>query len=234
MTTAAAYEPLVREFEPLARAIAYRAARHTGHGVDTGEFVGAAYEGLVVAAKRFDANRGVPFRAYAKHRIQGAVFDAKRSADWVPRTVRERANHLERTRQQLTARLGRSPTLGEVAEALETTVQEVQATERRSEIRLVLSLDSRDDGGISIADAVPAPSPHVDPAVASELREALAHAIASLPEREQLAIVLFYFEETPLKEIGARLEVSESRVSQLCSQGVKRLRSSLTAHAHDA
>lgn len=233
MATAAAYEPLIHEFEPLARAIAYRAARHTGHGVDTAEFVGAAYEGLVVAAKRFEADRGVPFRAYAKHRIQGAVCDSKRSADWVPRTVRDRANHLERTRQRLTSRLGRVPTLGEVAEALETTVQDVQAIERRSEIRLVLSLDARDEGGISIADAVPAPAPNVDPAVASELREALSDAISLLPERERLAIVLFYLEDVPLKEIGARLSVSESRVSQLCSQGVKRLRTSLTAHVQD-
>lgn len=220
----------VREMVPVARAIAHKAAAGRLGAAETEELVGAAYEGLVVASERFDAKRGVPFGAYARHRIQGAVVDAMRAGDWVPRTVRDRANRLDAARRKLRSALGRDATVHELANELHLSVADTHAMVRQAEIRVMVSLDAPVDHEMSqplVESIADEQQPENDTLDRQRLKAALAKAVDQLPERERTAIVLFYLEDLTLKEIGQVLGVTEGRVSQLCSQGVKRLRVAL-------
>lgn len=213
-------------YYPLARSIACRIHQRLPRGVDLDDLMSAAVTGLLEAIERFDPARDVSFRTYAKHRIHGAVMDSLRTSDWVPRSVRRKANALDLAKQHLTESLGRSPDRAELANYLELAPEALDEMIHGSEIRPLLSLDAPmgDENGSPLADSIADATDLHGTMLNVELRKAAAEAVNSLPERERTAIVLYYFHELSLKEVGAVLEVTESRACQLCTQAVKRLR----------
>lgn len=212
---------------PLARSIACRIYQRLPNSVDLDDLISAAVIGLLEAVDRYDSSRKVAFEAYAKHRIHGAVVDALREADWVPRSVRRKASRIDEAVSGLREDLGRTPTDSEVAEALGVSARRYDKMRRQAEIRQLLSLDAPvgEDNRTPLVEAVDSGEEDV---VArwqhAELKEAAVAAIDNLPKRERRAIHLYYLREMSLKEVGAELGVSESRACQLCGSGIKRLR----------
>ena len=191
--------------------------------------------GLISAIERFDLSRDIKFETYAITRIKGAIIDELRSMDWVPRSVRARAREFERTNMKLEARLRRAPTDEEMATELQITLEDLQDALLQISNSTIVALDElwtvSDSTGdqVSLLDTLPdrgAPDPQaiVDQ---GELRDRIADGIAALPEREKLVVALYYYENLTLREIGEVLGVTESRVSQLHTKAVLRLRSKL-------
>ena len=221
---------IVVAFVPTARLIARQAARQLGRPEDADEFIGAALEGLVDAGNRYDERRGVPFPAFAKHRVRGAIMDSVRSRDFVPRSARTRARVIEGATRNFLARRGRPPTVVELAGTLGLTVADTHTLVRKAEAKPMLSLSAPLPDGSQAEELKGDQADVLSALVRGQQREALRVALRALPERERIAVALFYIEERPLKSIGVLLGVSPSRVSQLCSQAIRRLRVSLIGH----
>ena len=231
-----ARERLVVAYSPLVKYVAGKmGSRLPGH-VDNADLISYGLTGLIAAIERFDLDREIKFETYAITRIRGAIIDELRSLDWVPRSVRARARDIERANQKLEARLQRAPTDEEMAGELGITTEDFHESLLQISNSTIVALDElwspSDPGGdqqVSLLDTLPdrgAPNPEaiVDQ---GELRDRIAAAIAALPEREKLVIALYYYENLTLREIGEVLGVTESRVSQLHTKAVLRLRSKL-------
>src|SRR5262245_13114219 len=229
-----ARERLVVAYSPLVKFIAGRRASGLPSHVDESDLISYGLLGLIGAIERFDPDRDIKFETYAVARVKGAIIDELRSLDWVPRSVRARARNVERAHVALEAKLQRAPTDEEMAEKLEMSVDDFRGVLLEIANSSVLALDdlwtfTDPEGGsqISILDTIQDPGA-VDPeseAQAAELKDRLADAIESLPERERLVIALYYYENLTLREIGEVLDVTESRVSQLHTKAVIGLRS---------
>lgn len=212
-------------YYPLVQRLARRSAARLPPGVEVDDLVSAGVIGLIEALERFDASRGVPFEVIARYRIQGAIIDALRASDWVPRAVRRRGKVLDHARNTLQARHGRPPTLEELAEQMETTTEVVHGMVTDASAKAPVSLETPAVVDGEAPGDVVTDGDNPERRVALEqLRRSTTAATAALPPREKLAIDMFYFQDRSLKEIAAVLSVSESRVSQLCAQGVRRLR----------
>jgi RNA polymerase sigma factor FliA len=203
--------------------------------VEESDLISYGLGGLISAIERFDPSREIKFETYAITRIRGAIIDELRTLDWVPRSVRARAREIERANMKLEARFQRAPTDEEMATELEISVDDFQEALLQISNSTIVALDelwnSSDASGdqVSLLDTLPdrdAPDPQqvVDQ---SELRDRISDAIAALPEREKLVVALYYYENLTLREIGEVLGVTESRVSQLHTKAVLRLRSKL-------
>lgn len=226
-------------YAPLVKYVANRVAIGLPPSIDVDDLISYGFFGLSDAIERFDPEREVKFETYASRRIRGSIIDGMRAVDWVPRSVRQKAKEIEQTIAQLEREHGRPPEDHEIAAHLGIDLKEYH--ERLGEVRSValVSLDevwssgeSDDDGSLSLGQMIEDGS-SVDPASAAadqELRRVLADAIDKLPERERLIISLYYYEELTLKEIGQVLSVSESRVSQLHTRAMLRLRAALSRH----
>jgi RNA polymerase sigma factor for flagellar operon FliA len=230
-----ARERLVVAYSPLVKFIAGRMASGLPSHVEEADLISYGLLGLIGAIERFDLEREIKFETFAVARIKGAIIDELRSLDWVPRSVRARAREVEKAHAELEARLQRTPTDEEMAERLEMTVHEFENALLDIANSSVLALDdlwtfADPEGGggqISVLDTIQDPAavdPHAE-AEASALKDRLADAIESLPERERLVIALYYYENLTLREIGEVLGVTESRVSQLHTKAVLGLRS---------
>jgi RNA polymerase sigma factor for flagellar operon FliA len=230
-----ARERLVVAYSPLVKYVAGRISSGLPAHVEEADLISYGLTGLISAIQRFDLSREIKFETYAITRIRGAIIDELRTLDWVPRSVRSRAREIERANQKLEARLQRAPTDEEMAGELGVSGEEFQEALLQISHSTIVALDElwtvSDSGGdqISLLDTLPdrgAPDPHtvVDQ---GELRDRIAEAIAALPEREKLVIALYYYENLTLREIGEVLGVTESRVSQLHTKAVLRLRSKL-------
>jgi RNA polymerase sigma factor for flagellar operon FliA len=203
--------------------------------VEEADLISYGLGGLISAIERFDLAREIKFETYAITRIRGAIIDELRTLDWVPRSVRARAREIERVNMKLEARLQRAPTDEEMAGELGVSVDDFHEALLQISNSTIVALDElwnvSDSSGdqVSLLDTLPdrdAPDPQalVDQ---GELRDRIADAIAALPEREKLVIALYYYENLTLREIGEVLGVTESRVSQLHTKAVLRLRSKL-------
>ena len=225
---------LILTYAPLVKYVAGRLGSGLPAHVDEGDLVSYGLLGLIGAIERYDPERDIKFETYAMARIKGAIIDELRALDWVPRSVRSRAREIERAITELEARLGRAPTDEEIAGKLGLSVEELEDSLTdisRSSIAALDELWSATGEGdqVSLLDTLedtsgPKPAEALDE---TELREALADAIARLPEREKLVVTLYYYEELTLREIGEVLGVTESRVSQLHTKAVLRLKARL-------
>jgi RNA polymerase sigma factor for flagellar operon FliA len=230
-----ARERLVVAYSPLVKFIAGRMASGLPAHVEEADLISYGLLGLIGAIERFDPDREIKFETFAVARVKGAIIDELRSLDWVPRSVRARARDVERAHAELEAELQRAPTDEEVAAKLKMGLDDFNDSLLEIANSSVLALDdlwtfADPEGGggqISVLDTIH--DPHaVDPeteAQASELKDRLADAIESLPERERLVVALYYYENLTLREIGEVLGVTESRVSQLHTKAVLGLRS---------
>jgi RNA polymerase sigma factor for flagellar operon FliA len=232
---ARARERLVLAYSPLVKYVAGKLGASLPAHVEEADLISYGLGGLISAIERFDPSRETKFETYALTRIRGAIIDELRTLDWAPRSVRARARQIERVNIKLESRLQRAPTDEEMASELGTTIPEFHEHLLQIANSTIVALDElwsgTDAGGdqVSLLDTLPdraAPDPQllVDE---SELRDRVSDAIAALPEREKLVIALYYYENLTLREIGEVLGVTESRISQLHTKAVLRLRSKL-------
>jgi RNA polymerase sigma factor FliA len=229
---------LIINYSPIVKYVAGRLASGLPSHVEEADLVSYGLLGLMTAIDRYDPARDIKFETYAIARIRGSIIDELRTLDWVPRSVRSRARNIERAIRELEAKLARAPTDDEIAGRLGISTDELEASLidiSRSSIAALDELWSTAGEGdqVSLLDMLEDPQ-SIKPAEAldeTEVREALAEAIARLPEREKLVVTLYYYEELTLREIGEVLGVTESRVSQLHTKAILRLRSRLQGAA---
>src|SRR5437763_8441362 len=230
---------LILGYSPLVKYAAGRLGSGLPAHVDEQDLVSYGLLGLIGAIERFDPDRDVKFETYAIARIRGAIIDELRALDWVPRSVRSRARDIERAITALEAKLGRAPTDEEIAQRLGVSGDELEeslAEISRSSIAALAELWTVSGSGgdqVSLIDSIEdTEAPYPQGALSqTEMREAIADAIARLPEREKLVVTLYYYEELTLREIGEVLGVTESRVSQLHTKAVLRLKARLAGSA---
>lgn len=228
-------EELILSYHPLVRTIACRMARRLPPSVDVDELINVGMIGLIDAVDRFDPERGVPFKSYAEIRVQGAMIDALRHDDWVPRSVRRKSNRIEDVRLQLSRNLGRDPTREEMATALDTTVEDYEGLVRDARITRLISLDvsTTDDGRTPLVESIGREDDSAEEQLGMEqLKELVTHAVGCLPEKERVAVTKYYLQGLTLRQIGAILGVTESRACQLRGQGIKRLKFRLRHAVH--
>ncbi len=235
-----ARERLVVAYSPLVKYVSGRMASGLPAHVDEADLISYGLVGLISAISRFEPEREIKFETYAITRIKGAIIDELRSLDWVPRSVRARARAIERANSKLEHRLQRAPSDEEMALELEMSVQEFQDALLQISNSTVAALDElwtvSDASGdqVSLLDTLqdhdaPDPAAVMDQ---TDLKDRVADAIARLPEREKLVIALYYYENLTLREIGEVLGVTESRISQLHTKAVLRLRGRLADEDH--
>lgn len=221
---------LVQECLPLVRRVALHMASRLPSQVDLSDLTQAGVLGLLDAASKYDADRGVRFRTYAELRIRGSILDSLRGLDWLPRSVRRRRREIDSARRQLEARLGRSPKDDEVAEELDLTTDELR--KMVDDVRRAETSSERVEGLEGIDTLVPDPNA-IDPhelLERNELLSLLVRGIEELSHRERLVVTLYYHEELTMKEVGEVLGVNESRVSQIHSKACQTLRLRLRKH----
>lgn len=221
-------DKLVMEHVGLVKALASRLAHRIPAQVELSELISVGVLGLIDAAGRYRPSLGVPFDAFARRRIHGAMLDALRELDWAPRSLRKMRRRVDAAMAQLRHDLQREPREEEIASALdisETEYDKVLDQLRAADLAVIKrsNADGRDELEVAI-DPDEGPHAHLE---RSELREMLAEAITELPERERQILALYYHEELTLAEIGEVIGVGESRVSQLRTQAIARLRTSL-------
>ena len=224
-------------YSPVVKYVAGRMSSGLPAHVEEAELISYGLGGLITAIERFDLAREIKFETYAITRIRGAIIDELRTLDWVPRSVRARARQIERVNMKLEAKLQRVPTDEEMAAELGISLDDFHEALLQISSSTIVALDElwnvTDSGGegVSLLDTLPdrrTPDPHVL-VERSNLRERIADAISALPEREKLVVALYYYENLTLREIGEVLGVTESRVSQLHTKAVLRLRSKLAS-----
>ncbi|MDP2181805.1 MAG: RNA polymerase sigma factor WhiG [Actinomycetota bacterium] len=233
---AEAREQLILNFSPLVKYVAGRLSSGLPQTVDTADLISYGIFGLIDAIEKFDLSRGIKFETYAIARIKGAIIDELRAMDWVPRSVRARARQIEQAHVRLEGRLKRVPSDSEVAKEMGVTVKDLHEIFTKLSYTSVVSFEElwvggdREDRG-NVMGTIPDDAAE-DPVAlfeSEEVKDILAGAIERLPERERIVIALYYYEGLTLKEIGQVLGVTESRVSQLHTKAVIRLRARLHA-----
>ncbi len=223
-------EALITTHLPKVKYLADRISVKLPHTVEREDLYGAGVLGLLDAVERFDASRGVAFTTFAEMRVRGAILDSLRSLDWASRTARRRAKEVQTAFVAVEQVHGRAATEDEVAAHLKISVAELQQNLTEMSGLKITEIDCRDEEtGLSILDSLVdvAASP-LDEYENQDREARLAKAIDKLPVRERQVVSLYYLEELTMKEIGAVLGVTESRVSQLRTQAVVRLRGSLS------
>lgn len=223
-------DDLIMAHLPKVKFIADRIAAKLPPSVERDDLYGAGVVGLIDAVERFDESRGIAFTTFAELRVRGAILDNLRSADWASRTVRRRGREIQAAYAHLEQEKGESVSEAEVAEYMKIPVEELRENLRDIRGLKISNLDERDEEtGLCVADLVPDGS--LSPLEAldkKQNKERLAKAIDTLPERERQVIALYYVEELTMKEIGDVLGVTESRVSQLRSQAILRMKGALS------
>jgi RNA polymerase sigma factor for flagellar operon FliA len=232
---ASARERLVVAYSPLVKFVAGRLGAGLPSHVEDADLISYGLMGLIGSIERFEPERGIKFETFAMTRIRGAIIDELRSLDWVPRSVRARAREIEAAQSKLEHELQRAPSEEELAAKLGFETEELRTSLLEIANSSVYALDElwtiSDSSGdsVSLLDTISDPRAD-DPQeslASSEIKDRLTEGIASLPEREQLVIALYYYEHLTLREIGEVLGVTESRVSQLHTKAVMRLKGAL-------
>jgi len=231
----AARDRLILSYAPLVKYVAGRMSNGLPAHIEEADLISYGLLGLISALKRFDPARQIKFETYAISRIKGSIIDELRSLDWVPRSVRSKARDIEKACAVLENRLRRAPTDEEIAEELRITVSEFRHSLTQISTTSIVALDelwpvSGSDGDqTALIDTIEDPKSN-DPSRMldlTEIRTRLAAAIDALPKREKTVIALYYYENLTLREIGEVLGVTESRISQLHTKAILRLKGRL-------
>jgi len=228
-------EAFIKQYNPLVKYVAGKVAVGMPSNVEFDDLVGYGVFGLLDAIDKYDPERNIKFKTYAVTRIRGAIFDELRLIDFVPRSVRQKTREIESTISSLEAQLGRTASDQEIANAMGMDETEYMKTMQKISGTSIISLNdlwySGDDNDkVSIVDSIESPS-SLNPDVVvvnEEIRRVIIDAINELPDKEKKILVLYYYEDLTLKDIGRVLQVTESRVSQLHTKAVLHLRSKLT------
>ncbi|HOO38668.1 MAG TPA: FliA/WhiG family RNA polymerase sigma factor [Deltaproteobacteria bacterium] len=225
---------VINEFSPLIKYIASRIAIRLPPHIDLNDLINAGVIGLIDAIEKFDASKQIKFKTYAEFRIRGAILDELRSMDWVPRSVRQKARKVEDAYSRLEYNLGRPASDEEVAHEMKIDIDSFHKLLSETASVSLLSLDDlgEDDSDLSkrnlleyiLQDERDWPSHKIRYA---EVRDMVAQAIQSIPEKERMVISLYYYDELTMKEIGHVLKFTESRVSQIHTKAILRLRSKM-------
>lgn len=223
-------DQLIMQYAPLVKRLAYHLMAKLPASVQVEDIIQNGMLGLIDAVNRFEEGLGAQFETYAVQRIRGAMLDGLRDNDWLPRSLRRDMRRIEQAIAQLEQRLGRQPTEGELARALDMTLADYQKMLQEARGYQLLHLEDFGEGEDEDFLERHLPADEADPLNAlldKNLREVLVRAIEDLPEREKTVMGLYYEEELNLREIGEILGVSESRVCQLHTQAIARLRARL-------
>ena len=226
-------DALIMKYASFVKYVAGRIAVNLPSNVEFDDLVSYGILGLIDAIDKYDSDRNVKFKTYAKTRIRGAIFDELRVLDWTPRSIRQKARKLEKAYAKLEGKLGRDARDEEIAEYLNIDISELHKLFDETKKSLLLSLDEifyDDEEGSSRFDFIEDqksdnPQSKIEEA---EAKKILADAISKLSDRERMVITLYYYEELTSKEIGKILGVSDSRVSQLHTKAILRLRGRLS------
>jgi RNA polymerase sigma factor for flagellar operon FliA len=227
-------EHFVNQYAPLVKYVAGKIAIGMPQNVDFDDLVGYGVFGLLDAIEKFDPDKDIKFKTYAVTRIRGAIFDELRSIDWVPRSVRQKAKELERIIGRLETRLGRSASDDEIAQELGIDVKELHSLILKISGASILSLSDvwyvgDESDKVSVMESIESPK-SLNPDIIverEEIKNIIVQAISELPDKEKKVLILYYYEDLTLKEIGEVLQVTESRISQLHTKAILRLRSKL-------
>ena len=224
-------EYLVTECLPLVKFIAHRIGARLPAHVEVDDLIHSGILGLMDAIKKFEPGRNVKFKTYAEQRIKGAILDGLRDLDWVPRSLRRKKKDIEAAYHELEQQLGRAASDEEVAAHLGMPLEELhKALDDLKGVTLGTFMEAGEDHeGESLISIVPDPDAE-DPQVTlqtKELRAILKEAVDRLPTKERFVVQLYYFDELTMKEIGTLLNITESRVSQLHTKSMLRLRGKL-------
>ncbi len=225
-----AREQLIVRHLRIVKFIAGRMAIHVPSNIEMTDLIGWGTLGLLDAVEKFDHAQDIKFTTYASIRIRGAIIDQIRSLDWAPRSLRSLARRVGSAREKLRHEQGKEPGVEDIAAELQISVEQVEDTVNQVQTAQVLSLDdylpaedSTDSRKIDVTGSMSAPSPeHL--ARLGERQDRLVKAILQLPDQMQKVLNLYYYEELTLKEIGAVLDVTESRICQIHSAAMKQLR----------
>ncbi|MBQ7679198.1 MAG: FliA/WhiG family RNA polymerase sigma factor [Butyrivibrio sp.] len=221
-------EQLILEYAPLVKLVAGRLSMYLGFNVEYDDLVGYGIFGLIDAIDKFDLMKDVKFETYASLRIRGAILDQIRKMDWIPRTVRQRQKKVDAAIRDIERDSGHVATDAEIAAKMGISEEEYQNWQGQMKVTNVVSLNEFMDQGSDIQEDTNNPtSGFVGPEEAvekEELKKMLMEALELLTEKEKKVILLYYYEDLTLKEIANVLEVSESRISQLHTRALQKMR----------
>ena len=221
-------EKLILEYIPLVKAVAGRLSMYLGYSVDYEDLCSYGIFGLIDAIEKFDNEKEVKFETYASLRIRGAILDQIRKLDWIPRTVRQRQKQMDAAARELENELGRPANDNELADKIGISEDELTEWQTQCKASNVVSLNEYLEAGADISNESAGASRHFDSPenafLKEELKKKLIEALDILTEKEKSVVVLYYYEELTLKEISNVLEVSESRVSQLHTKALFKMK----------
>lgn len=223
-------EKLILEYAPLVKLVAGRLSMYLGYNVEYDDLVGYGIFGLIDAIDKFDSMKEVKFETYASLRIRGAILDQIRKMDWIPRTIRQRQKKIDVVIKEIEATKGRNATEEEIAQSLGISCEEYGEWQSQMKITNVVSLNEFMEQGSEVPVEnnrnahFDSPEEVIEK---SELKQVLSDALQLLTEKEKRVIELYYFEELTLKEISSILEVSESRISQLHTRALQKMKTKM-------
>lgn len=223
-------EQIILEYAPLVKVVAGRLSMYLGYNVEYDDLVGYGIFGLIDAIDKFDAAKEVKFETYASLRIRGAILDQIRKMDWIPRTVRQKQKKIDAAIKSIEAETGRTATDDEISAAIGISSDEYVEWQQQLMVTNVVSLNEFSDQGIEAPVDKTSQQKFDMPediALQSELKKMLAEALNLLTDKERAVVTMYYYEELTLKEISNVLEVSESRVSQLHTKALGKMKTKL-------
>lgn len=223
-------EQLILEYAQLVKLVAGRLSIYLGYNVEYDDLVGYGIFGLIDAIDKFDYGKNVKFETYASLRIRGAILDQIRKMDWIPRSLRQKQKRIDAAMVKIETEFGRPATDEEIAAELEISMDELNSWQGQSMVTNLISLDEFTAAGSDVKMDASMNSHFEQPESAvekEELKIKIAEALDLLTEKERNVIVLYYYEEMTLKEISRVLDVTESRVSQLHTKGLQKMKAHL-------
>lgn len=226
-------EALIMEYVPLVKVVSGRLSMYLGYTVEYDDLVSYGIFGLIDAIDKFDYGKGIKFETYASLRIRGSILDQIRKMDWIPRSVRQKQKQMDAAISKIESDENRVATDDEVANELGISIDEYYNWQGQTKVTNIASIDEFVDQGIEVKAFDPRKYGKMEPEQAyeqEEVKKILAQSLENLTEKERMVVVLYYYEELTLKEISKVLDVSESRVSQLHTKALQKMKKVLGIH----